>query len=493
LPDEVRAKYSARCQRAFLYAWNNVYERTNDEAAAFGAGHAAAQRCEKKGGSMEKMTRPGPREFRFVTKALDITKAVDEQEGPRRFRTIASSSIRDSHGDEMTLSALEDMRKAFERGVVIFMNHKYDVPDNVFGQSDKAEIRNSGETDQHGNPIYDLYIEGFVDETNPRARQLADSIANGIRLGTSIGAFVRKAKRNPKGRYIIEQVDLKEGSIVGIPVNQRSWVQKAVLSLDEDEEATTIVDILPPEEDEEVKKSEEAKPEPEAKAEPEAKLEPETIEKAELSTKERNKLPDSAFACPEKRLYPIHDEAHVRNALARIANPNNDQCGRDKIIAAAKKFGIGKYADKGISDDELLQWAQANLCEDCGCERGNPQEGCTCDCHATKQAAIDPPADDSATTETDEDVAKLAGYIRLMVEALEERDAKIAELDARLKSVEEERDRLRAEAEAVKAIIGRVVTMPLRPKAQAYVDEAQMRLANFAPEVAKAILKLTEE
>jgi len=36
-----------------------------------------------------------------------------------------------------------------------------------------------------------------------------------------------------------------------------------------------------------------------------------------LSTKKRNSLPDSAFALPGRR-YPIHDEAHARNAIARV-------------------------------------------------------------------------------------------------------------------------------------------------------------------------------
>lgn len=32
----------------------------------------------------------------------------------------------------------------------------------------------------------------------------------------------------------------------------------------------------------------------------------------------RSKLPSSAFALPGRR-YPIHDEAHARNALARVS------------------------------------------------------------------------------------------------------------------------------------------------------------------------------
>ena len=39
---------------------------------------------------------------------------------------------------------------------------------------------------------------------------------------------------------------------------------------------------------------------------------------AELTEEERAKLPDSAFADPEKRAYPIQDEEHARAALARV-------------------------------------------------------------------------------------------------------------------------------------------------------------------------------
>lgn len=38
-----------------------------------------------------------------------------------------------------------------------------------------------------------------------------------------------------------------------------------------------------------------------------------------LTYRERQQLPDSAFAIPEERKYPIHDIAHARNALARVS------------------------------------------------------------------------------------------------------------------------------------------------------------------------------
>lgn len=40
---------------------------------------------------------------------------------------------------------------------------------------------------------------------------------------------------------------------------------------------------------------------------------------AKMSAKQRKKLPKSSFAQPGKRKYPIHDKAHARAALSRVA------------------------------------------------------------------------------------------------------------------------------------------------------------------------------
>lgn len=69
---------------------------------------------------------------------------------------------------------------------------------------------------------------------------------------------------------------------------------------------------------------------------------------AELSERERRQLPDSAFAHIDgrgRRRLPIHDESHVRNALARFNQVVfEDEASRDRartrLLKAAKKYGI---------------------------------------------------------------------------------------------------------------------------------------------------------
>jgi class 3 adenylate cyclase len=69
---------------------------------------------------------------------------------------------------------------------------------------------------------------------------------------------------------------------------------------------------------------------------------------ARLDSTKRADLPDRAFAYVDsrgQRRLPIHDEAHVRNALARFGQVKFEDEGareraRKRLLSAAKKFGI---------------------------------------------------------------------------------------------------------------------------------------------------------
>jgi class 3 adenylate cyclase len=79
---------------------------------------------------------------------------------------------------------------------------------------------------------------------------------------------------------------------------------------------------------------------------------------AQLGAKARAGLPDSSFAYIDptgRRLLPIHDEAHVRNALARFNRVVfDDEAARDRartrLLKAAKRYGI---VPVGFIDGEL--------------------------------------------------------------------------------------------------------------------------------------------
>lgn len=63
----------------------------------------------------------------------------------------------------------------------------------------------------------------------------------------------------------------------------------------------------------------------------------------ELSSKERNNLHKSSFAIPETRSYPIHDEAHARNALARVSQFGSDEEKARVRAAVHRRYpNIGK-------------------------------------------------------------------------------------------------------------------------------------------------------
>jgi hypothetical protein len=65
---------------------------------------------------------------------------------------------------------------------------------------------------------------------------------------------------------------------------------------------------------------------------------------AKLTTAERNKLPDRAFAGPH-RSYPMEDKAHAANAKAR-ASQFGSPAVKKAVAKKAVKFGFGKSPKK---------------------------------------------------------------------------------------------------------------------------------------------------
>lgn len=59
---------------------------------------------------------------------------------------------------------------------------------------------------------------------------------------------------------------------------------------------------------------------------------------AKLTSKQRKNLSSSSFVFPKERKYPIQDETHARNALARVS-----QNGTPSEKSAVRKAVKAKY------------------------------------------------------------------------------------------------------------------------------------------------------
>jgi len=162
-----------------------------------------------------------------------LLKAFEGDEGEPLLAGVASSTTRDLHGDTMEESALRDMEAAANDNMTIFLNHSYNVPEDVAGSVRRATVVQRG-YDSDGNPNWDLDMQISVNRENDRAVKSWNAIKNGTKLGLSIGAMIPQggaARDKDTGALTISRIMLLETSIVSIPANPRSWISNAVKAL----------------------------------------------------------------------------------------------------------------------------------------------------------------------------------------------------------------------------------------------------------------------
>lgn len=142
---------------------------------------------------------------------------------------IASSNVRDRHGDTITAQAQTQMLEQ-AKGLVMFLNHSYDVPEDVFGTCEESGLETHGD-------IVDLVIRCRVAQTNPRAMKSWQLIKQDeITLGFSIGGNLTEYsvdEENDDGSswcppLIVDGIDLFEISLCGVPANPRSYTRDFV-------------------------------------------------------------------------------------------------------------------------------------------------------------------------------------------------------------------------------------------------------------------------
>ncbi len=77
-------------------------------------------------------------------------------------------------------------------------------------------------------------------------------------------------------------------------------------------------------------------------------------EHGQLSTADRNELPDSAYAFPDKRKEPLTDARHVRTALARF-DQVKDVTDDDRDLAFANIRKAAEHYDVDVAESDWRQ------------------------------------------------------------------------------------------------------------------------------------------
>ena len=77
-------------------------------------------------------------------------------------------------------------------------------------------------------------------------------------------------------------------------------------------------------------------------------------EHGDLSSKEREELPESVFAFPKQRKEPLTDAAHVKNALARF-DQVEDVSDLDRDLAFANIQAAARHYDVQVEESDWRQ------------------------------------------------------------------------------------------------------------------------------------------
>ena len=343
--------------------------------------------------------------------------------------------------------------------------------------------------------------------TTPNSRAIESFAAikdQGIKAGISIGAEIidwafRDEDQGWWGGLEIKKVNLLEASIVGIPANQRSWVINGLQALGAPKMIVRKAVGLPYK----------------GPAQPE-------LTEAEWDAAYINNLPDSAFACIDaggtkdesgkttprsKRHYPHHnasgavDQAHLNNALSRLGDSSNTQCGGAHLKGHKGSDSDSEKAVEHIHTHEVVEETEVS-------EEANPPdvEAPPAPDAETPDEAEDTSAEtveeDTETTEksaptTETTVAELkaAGIDSSMLEIvlgfLEGATEEVVSLRNTNKVLTDERDEAKRQAEEAVRFVEELAQTPLGRKAQ-FAGPVSTFRTRFGAIYEESFLKLLE-
>ncbi len=157
----------------------------------------------------EKVKSEGYTAFQLGIKTI-LTKADDTDEDKNLFHAVLSDSLEDRHGD---IVVQEWVLGPFKKNAVLLDSHDYSTIEAIIGRWTKIEV---AEKKLQGDIEFAL--------ENPRGL-LAYNLAKGGFL-TALSAGFIPLEFDDKGR--ITKSELLEGSMVSVPANPRTLIDKSV-------------------------------------------------------------------------------------------------------------------------------------------------------------------------------------------------------------------------------------------------------------------------
>ena len=136
LPESVRSRYSDNCQWVWRHTFNSVLGDYQDEARAFASATGQANKCQEKK-SMPPI-RTSTIEPKFKIFAPMLKASLDARREDAGSTASRHRRSRIATATPSPCPRLSEMERSAAKGLTIFLNHSYNVPEDVAGYVERA-------------------------------------------------------------------------------------------------------------------------------------------------------------------------------------------------------------------------------------------------------------------------------------------------------------------------------------------------------------------
>ncbi len=173
-------------------------------------------------------------DFRFHATLKAYTEKDEAGNEVRFIRGVASDDRIDRQGERFSTRAVQRMVETAKQNLTLFGDHNHSW-ENTLGHIVDAKFNNGA---------FEVTCQLESEEAQPKIKQLWAKLKSKTRLAFSIGGRVLKViaeEVNGQTVRVLDDLELLELSVVGIPANPRTWLEAIVKSIDGAECAATEV------------------------------------------------------------------------------------------------------------------------------------------------------------------------------------------------------------------------------------------------------------